>query len=214
MGNEFGDDLLTKCITPAVAANYRLKALNLSKTNVTDAAVDGLFKAIRHGNTLTDLALQGNSNLTGSFLATTVGPILAGKLPTVPEDAAVAKDTAKLIADKNKTLKALNTKRKKAGFSAEIPDYETPPSCVTGTTITNKSMKNIDISHNAALDAKQLAVFVSAVTIPVVDGTAIISTPKLVIAAKGATIPPDVKEMLLQEVKKGGEADSLASWRL
>ena len=140
------DDFLSS-VTPAISNNYRLKALNLSKNDFTDAAVNNFFIALRHGNSLQDVSFQG-CGLKGSFLSTSCGLLISGKLEATAEDGKVAKELAKVVGDKNKAIKALNGKRKKAGFTTEISDIVAPPSFVTGNTILNRSVASINLSYN------------------------------------------------------------------
>jgi hypothetical protein len=104
LGNEIGDGVLSKCITPVVANNYRLKALNLSKNSLTDSSVKELFLALRHRTNIVSISLQGN-DLTGSFLATSVGPVISGEYSATQEDEGAPKEITKIIGDKNKTIK-------------------------------------------------------------------------------------------------------------
>lgn len=146
VGSSLSDDFLNN-MTPAISGNYRLKALNLSKNNFSDEAVKNFFIALRHNNNLQEISFQ-KCGLNGSFLSNSCGSLMSGKFEATADDGKVAKDLAKIIGEKNKAIKALNGKRKKAGFQTDIAEIDATPSFVTGNTITNRSISTIDISYN------------------------------------------------------------------
>lgn len=85
VGNDLGDDFLTNYVIPVIPNNYRLRALNLSKNSLTDGPVGNLFMALRHRSNIVNISLQDNK-LTGSFLVSSVGPIIGGSLVATSED--------------------------------------------------------------------------------------------------------------------------------
>jgi len=214
MGNDIGDDTLTSCITPVLANNYRLKSLNLSKNSLTDSSVHGMFLALRHRTNIVNISVQ-NNNLTGSFLATSVGPVISGQYTAAPEDEGTIKEITKTIGDKNKVIKGVNGKRKKAGYS-ELSELTAPAACIAKnkdgkSVVLNRAIRCIDMSWNKEVTMTNIEKFLEGLAEPVEIADSEAAIEKLVMVTKGAldTWMKDLTNDVVNDFHKGS---ALVRW--
>ena len=162
-GNKFGDKI-TQEIIANIGKNFKLKCVNLADNDLTDAGAQGLLQSLRLNTNIKDISLAKN-NISGDFINTILGPILLGTESANGDDEAAVKASTKYVTDRNKQIKDLNKKRKKAGFS-ELLEYQLPGECITkrdgGLFIFNQSFNSFDISGNP-IEADQLHAFVESI---------------------------------------------------
>lgn len=146
-GNKLTDQLLQPAISQ-LNENYRISCLNISDNLLTDVSLIAMSNSIRFSGNIKKVSMAKN-NIQGSgllnFLAACVG---SSSLPT---DEASLKSLTKAIADKNKGVKDVNKKRKKAGLT-ELNEIGPLPELLhnieSKSWFANKSFEILDISNN------------------------------------------------------------------
>ena len=191
-GSLFGDELI-KSFNPSLANNFRLQCINLSENLLSDDTIISLLLAIKLNTNIKFISFRKN-NLDGSFLNAVLSPLLLGTLDSKVEDDNLVKANVKTIADKNKQLKDINKKRKKAGYP-ELPDIEIPSECITKkdgkSVILNRSFKSLDFSLNP-IDTKHFTNFYNSIKNSSSDIA--VSTSKLDLVCKRLNISESVLE--------------------
>jgi hypothetical protein len=119
-GNKLGD-VFAKKLAPAISSNLSLKSLNLSESGFGDEGVAAILSALKCNNAIERIAFR--KNVVDATALARLQALLLGSEP-LPEEDAYFKGLGKVIADKNKAIKEINKKRKKAGLAdlAEIPN--------------------------------------------------------------------------------------------
>lgn len=148
-GNKLTDPHLNK-IVGNLSNNQRLKGINLSENQLTDAFAQLLLNSLRYTHTLQALSLSGNLLSSTSLLSTLFG--LYTGLPITGSDEGTIKILTKSTGDKNKAVKEINKKRKKAGIPdaeeiSPLPDFI---KTIDGLKLfVNSSLKFADFSNNS-----------------------------------------------------------------
>jgi len=151
-GNGLGDDFcLDPSIYSALSGNYSLQSLSLADNGITDAGAAQMLKAARLSLGLRELCLAKNRLRGDTALFSAISDLLAGTGPVSAEDETTWKNAAKVVGDRNKALKDVNKKRKKAG-QVELPDVATPAERIAkvegGLAIANRTITALDLSFN------------------------------------------------------------------
>lgn len=128
----------------ALQNNYKLSAINLSANFLSDSSLEAVVQAVRLVGSYKGLSFAENP-VTAVGVKYLLSLFLGA--PSSSKDEADMKGITKSVTDKNKTLKDINKKRKKAGL-VEIPDYAPMPECVK--TVEGKAW--ICNYHIAAID--------------------------------------------------------------
>jgi hypothetical protein len=193
-GNNFKAELLNTVIS-SLSQNFKLVSLNLSNNLLTDETVRLFIKAVRCCTNI-KLVSFANNDIRGDCLAG-LAELLNGTEQS-GEDDATFKGNAKAIGEKNKLIKELNKKRKKAG----LPDVkEITPSLEVAIKrektlyLVNRTLKRVDLSGSAAMDAEKVRAFAQAVAdapagtpLPQAAATFQVETdPKLIVDCIGAS---------------------------
>jgi hypothetical protein len=167
-GNAFSDAFLAPII-PALGPNVKLTTLSLAENNLTDESGELLVAALRLNSTLTTVSLASN-NMTGGFLASLATFLIGTEL--LPEDDAALKANAKVLGDKNKAIKDVNKKRKKAG-TAELKELVAGPDCTVkrekSHLLLNRSLACLDLSKNPGFSAQLALSFAQAIATAPLD---------------------------------------------
>lgn len=146
-GNLLGDEFLISTAT-SLKSNCAIKAINLSDNMLSDTSIQELLRVVALHPTLSEIGLAKNCCSDG--LIVHLLSVLCG-FPATPDDEAVSKAFAKLIVDKNKAIKDINKKRKKAG-QPELAEFASPPERILKinghNTVLNHSLATIDLSMN------------------------------------------------------------------
>jgi hypothetical protein len=157
-GNDFTDEFMAPII-PALAQNFRLTGLNLSFNKLSDASFQIFVKAVRYCTNIKIVSFEANA-VTGSGLAV-LADLLNGTEVSTEDDAAI-KANGKVFGDKNKAIKELNKKRKKANQ----PELKEIPNILECTVkrektmyIANRTLKRVDISGCTGLQAAAVVAF-------------------------------------------------------
>lgn len=146
-GNNLSDAHLHKAVAN-ISGNQRLKAIALPNNQLTNEFALSLLNGLKLQHTLQGLSLAGN--------LLSVAPCLKQVLeyhagtPVNPADDASIKALTKAIGDKNKGIKDLNKKRKKAGLPDvdEIPALPEFVKTIDGQKLfVNSSLKFVDFSE-------------------------------------------------------------------
>jgi hypothetical protein len=155
-GNRLSDDILLKLV-PIITSNLRLNVLNLSDNTLTLRSILPFLMELKYSYVLRGLSLA--NNLIDDYQCIKYlfdwngGVILDGS-----EDAKI-KSLTKGVADKNKGLKDINKKRKKAGLK-EFEEFPSLPDFIKsmdGTKMfVNQSLKFFDISGIIANQTEDL----------------------------------------------------------
>jgi hypothetical protein len=161
-GNNFTPELMGSVLT-SLAQNFKLVSLNLANNLLTDESVRQFVKAVRCNTNIKYVSFAQN-RVTGDSLSA-LGDLLNGTEQS-PEDDAAVKANAKLIAERNKGIKELNKKRKKAN----LPDIkEITPSLEVAVKrektlyLVNRTLKRVDFSGNTEMGADKVLSFVQAI---------------------------------------------------
>lgn len=194
-GNNFTDDFLAPVIS-SLSQSFRVSTLNLANNKLTDQSLKLLLKAIRCTTNMRKVSFEANL-ITGESLSV-LGELFLGSEFNA-EDDATSKANGKLIAEKNKAIKATNAKRKKAGL-VELKEVTPSLECSAKKEKTlihaNRTLKLLDLSHNADLQIESVNALVNALT----DTPALANLPaaatqadsKLVIdLSSTVSVPPD-----------------------
>lgn len=177
--NNLTDDLV-KGFAPALTENYRLTGLNLSQNNLSDEAAAAVLQAIKFNPNYRVINLSDNV-ITGINTINTIANQFIGMLSTATEDGAIKANT-KALNDRNKAVKDVNKKRKKANLPEfnEFANFPEFTKAYEGKTqyFANRVVEYLDLTGNPlqSNDITSLA-------------TAISSLP--------ASILPDVKLKIL-----------------
>jgi len=186
-GNAFSDSFMA-AIIPALGPNVKLTTLNLAENALTDESGALLVAALRLNSSLRWVSLASN-RMTGGFLASMTSFLIGAEL--LPEDDAALKANAKVLDAKNKALKDVNKKRKKAG-AAELKDLAAGPDCTIKREKTlflvNRSLACLDLSKNTGLSAQLVAAFAQAIA----------AAPADLALSPAASRAEDAPPMLLQ----------------
>lgn len=147
-GNMLADKFLSK-VVPIISANQRLKGLSLSENQLTDEFTNSLLNGLRFSHSLQSLSLSGNSMVNSSTFSIWLGYQIG--IPATANDEATIKSMIKTIADKNKAVKELNKKRKKANLP-DVEEIASLPEFIKTLDVqklfVNSSLKFIDVSDN------------------------------------------------------------------
>lgn len=194
-GNNFTDEFCAPVLS-SLSQSFRLNTLNLANNKLTDQSLRVLLKAIRCTSNIRKVCLEANL-LTGESL-TVLGELFLGSEYSA-EDDATFKANGKLIAERNKVIKAANGKRKKAGL-VELKEITPSLECSVKKEKTllhaNRALRLLDLSHNADLQIEAVNALVAALT----DTPALANLPaaaseadaKLVIDLSSTVpVPPD-----------------------
>lgn len=131
---------------PSLIQSVYIRGLNLANNRITDIGLRSLINVLRCNISLEKISLKNNI-IEGSGLID-LSDIVFG-CPSTPEDDTSFKSISKNAADKNKTIKELNKKRKKAG-EVELEEISVPERIVkpskTESILINKQFKLLDIS--------------------------------------------------------------------
>jgi hypothetical protein len=149
-----GNEIITGAVS-ALSNNYKLRSLNLSDNLLTDDTVIELFKAIKLKTNINEVCFS-NNQLFGAFL-----PLLTQfftGVEVLPEDEATVKSNAKLLTEKNKAIKDMNKKRKKANLP-DVPECTPSGECITKgegkgakSVFCNRNFGMLDFSNNPGLE--------------------------------------------------------------
>lgn len=146
-GNNLTDENIA-ALVDTIKNNLRLSALNLSGNRLTDKTCSALLKALKLNTNMKEISFGGNP-ITGDCLQTLLDLVLG--TATTTEDDAEIKAGAKVVGDKNKAIKELNKKRKKAGWEREIKELVATTDCIvereSGNVAVNRSLRMLDFSH-------------------------------------------------------------------
>jgi hypothetical protein len=156
-GTNLSDEIVTG-FSPALTENFRLCGLNLSSNFITSDGCTNLLTAIKMNTSLRVLNFSENL-ITNPVSVTTIINQSFCSAPTGTEDG-IIKANMKIIAEKNKAIKEINKKRKKAGLAefAEIPALPDLMKAVEGKNwFVNRTLECVDLSANniTADDQKQ-----------------------------------------------------------
>lgn len=174
-GCKLTDEFITNIYSNLVN-HPSLTYLNLSDNSLTDAGINSILHALRYNQAIQFISLKHNL-CTGTCL-TSLGELLSGIIST-PDDDDAFKTLSKVIADKNKTNKDVNKKRKKAGLT----EYDEIPGLKESRIIkldkkgphylNNRTIRSIDLSWNAVATAHILAMAeIMSTNFPIIQAVA------------------------------------------
>lgn len=186
-GCRLGDDFVAHLL-PSLRGNFRLKALNLSENNLTDTVISTFFDLYRIVSNLREVNLSSNAldgdcflNLQKTFQYTEVRS----------DDEANFKSFMKNITEKNKKIKDLNKKRKKANLP-ELPELVPLNECIVKhegkNMIMNRSFIHLDLSYNP-LELPKVKGFIDFCS-TLVSAESTNTDIKLIVGLKGVEINP------------------------
>eukprot|EP01040_Poterioochromonas_malhamensis_P001350 gene1350-1431_t len=154
--NQLTDDII-KGFAPALTENYRLTTVNLSQNNLSDDAATAVLQAVKFNPNYRIIILSDNA-ISGSGVFNAVLTQYIGALNTPNEDAAIKANT-KSLNDRNKAVKDLNKKRKKANLLEfnEFPAFPEFTKAYEGKTqyFANRMLEYLDLTGNP-LEAAEL----------------------------------------------------------
>jgi hypothetical protein len=193
-GNNFKPELLNPVIS-SLSQNFKLVSLNLSNNLLTDETVRLFIKAVRCCTNI-KLVSFANNDIRGDCLAGLAE--LVNGTEQNGEDDATFKGNAKAIGEKNKAIKELNKKRKKAGQAdvKEItPSLDVAIKREKTLYLVNRTLKRVDLSGSAGMDAEKVRVFAQSIAdtpagtpLPQAAATFQVETdPKLIVDCSGSS---------------------------
>jgi hypothetical protein len=146
-------DEIVKGIASAFTENFRLTGLNLSGNNLSDETCSTLLTSIRCNPNYKAVNLS-NNNTDGTATAFAIINQYIGSVATGSEDGIIKANT-KTLTEKNKAIKDLNKKRKKAG-QPEFAEYPALPEFakqIDGKSwFFNRGMECIDLTSSPFSD--------------------------------------------------------------
>ena len=116
-GSKLGDAFLSNLFTAVCHSSIYLKALNLSDNCLTEDGLSRIFSSFRL-NTSIEMVNASNNQITDIAVDSLI-QLLFGSVVSA-DDEAIMKALAGKVADKNKSLKDVNKKRK--GSKPPLPD--------------------------------------------------------------------------------------------
>lgn len=161
-GNNFTSDFLAPIIT-SLSQNFKLIYLNLANNLLDDSSVLAFLKAIRCCTNIKYVSFASNQT-TGEHLSV-LAQLLNGTEQSAEDDATI-KANSKSVGDKNKAIKELNKKRKKAGQSdiREIPAVlDVAIKREKTMFLINRILKRLDFSNNALMKAECVEAFAQCI---------------------------------------------------
>jgi len=162
-GNSFTDDFIAPVLA-SLSQNFKLNLLNLSNNQLSDQSLRVFLKAVRCTTNVKTVSFESN-RITGESLSV-LGELFLGSDFTAEDDATVKANT-KLVGDRNKQIKEVNKKRKKANL-AELKELTPSLDCSVKKEKTlvhaNRSLQRLDLSNNPTLQVESLNALVQALT--------------------------------------------------
>lgn len=153
-GSKLGDKFILDSLTQ-LQGNLYLQTLNLADNQITDAAAVDLLSSLRMNPALKEISLAKNmlgSGGPGIFAAALAAIITGSGNPAGADEDNISKALVKAVADKNKSIKDINKKKK---LNPPIPELANPEPRifkVDGVNVLiNKTLTLFDLSHNADL---------------------------------------------------------------
>lgn len=160
----------------AIQSNHSLQSLNLSDNKLTEVSGAALLKLSNFHPSLRSLSIS--KNCCNDHFLDNVVHFICGNIANA-EDEQHLKGLLRSVTDKNKGLKDINKKRKKAGLP-EINEVNSPTERIVktakGNILINKTFLFLDISRNHYISSNALSSMIS--TLQMWDKT---KDPKLAI---------------------------------
>jgi hypothetical protein len=194
-GNKFGDGV-GALFEPALSTNLCIKSVNLSDNAMTDIGAATVLQNLRRNTSLLELSLARNciSFEPSDILYDQFLSLLFGSASTSDDDA-YFKALPKLIADRNKQLKDINKKRKKAGYT-EIEDVATPAEAILKIggqpRVVNRVLAFLDVSNNPQISSTTISALNAAATPMMAALLLAVPERRFVVKVKGAVLPADM----------------------
>lgn len=192
-GNNFNDDFIMPVLA-SLSQNFKLNLLNLSSNQLTDQSLRVFLKAVRCTTNIKTVSFESN-RIAGEALSV-LGELFLGSDFTAEDDATI-KGNSKLVGERNKQIKEVNKKRKKANIP-ELKEITPSLDCSVKKEKTlvhaNRSLQRLDLSNNPTLQVESLNALVQTL----VDTAPLAALPaaasgdvKLVVElAATAALPP------------------------
>lgn len=131
-----------------IYSNIMLEGLNLSGNHITDEGMKAIFNVLKVSPSIRHLSAVQNDCLGDCLMD--LAALLTGAEVT-PEEETAFKNIGKLVGDKNKAIKDVNKKRKKAG-QPELNEIMAPVERIANVEgvnyIANRALVSIDLSFN------------------------------------------------------------------
>lgn len=149
-GNLFTDEFIT-LMQPVLSNNVTIQSLSLSDNLLTDNGITRLFQILKVHSSIRHISLRKNT-CNGTCLEM-LAALITGT-PVTPEDDQILKTVVKIVAEKNKSIKEVNKKRKKLGQLdiEEVPGLLMEQRVVkldkSTTLVLNRNINTIDLSSN------------------------------------------------------------------
>jgi hypothetical protein len=153
-GCKFGNDVLAPALV-ALTTNVTIQSINLSDNNLSYPFGAELVKALRLNPFISTVSLAHNSFSDQSLMEILCLSFGMEASSAPAEDAALLKKLNAAVAEKNKNIKNVNKKRKKAGESelTEVPNIpDRQVQVVEGRSVAiNRTLRALDFSWNEGM---------------------------------------------------------------
>ena len=203
-GNKLGDNFVTK-LQPLLVSNLAIYSLNLCDNFLTKTGVLALFTALRLNPYIKSLSIAKNlldyTAGTGesSELVSSLAMLYTGSIAST-DDENHFKNIAKLITDRNKAIKEVNKKRKKAN-QTELAELATPDNRVFkvdgSNVLVNKGVDNIDLSYTKFVSNKDAIMeLLDTFEKKASTVTSVVGSMNLLFCVKGSTVDQTIADKI------------------
>jgi len=203
-GNKLGDNFVTK-LQPLLVSNLAIYSLNLCDNFLTKTGVLALFTALRLNPYIKSLSIAKNlldyTAGTGesSELVSSLAMLYTGSIAST-DDENHFKNIAKLITDRNKAIKEVNKKRKKANQN-EFAELATPDNRVFkvdgSNVLVNKGVDNIDLSYTKFVSNKDAIMeLLDTFEKKASTVTSVVGSMNLLFCVKGSTVDQTIVDKI------------------
>ena len=203
-GNKLGDSFISKLQT-LLASNLAICSLNLCDNFLTNTGVLALFTALRLNPYLKSLSIAKNlidnafASDEASDLTTALTMLYIGS-PASNEDDNHFKNVNKLIGDRNKAIKEVNKKRKKAN-QVEFSELSVPDNRIFkidgSSVLVNKCVDSVDLSYTQFVSTKDnLMGLLNKFEVKSNTITSVVGSMNLVFCVKGSVIDQSIHDKI------------------
>ncbi len=203
-GNKLGDSFISKLQT-LLASNLAIYSLNLCDNFLTNTGILALFAALRLNPYIKSLSIAKNlydyvpASGETSELMTALTMLYNGSAASNDDDNHF-KNINKLITDRNKAIKEVNKKRKKAN-QIEFNELLTPDNRIFkidgNNVLVNKYIDNIDLSYTKFVSTKDnLIELLNTFEAKANTVTSVVGSMNLVLCVKGCIIDQSIHDKI------------------
>jgi len=203
-GNKLGDGFISKLQT-MLASNLAVYSLNLCDNFLTNSGILTLFTALRLNPYIKSLSIAKNSldyvarSGESDELMTALTMLITGSTVST-EDENHFKNINKVIADRNKAIKEVNKKRKKAN-QIEFNELMTPDNRIFkidgNNMLVNKYVENIDLSYTKfASNSDNLMELLNNFERKSNTITSVVGSMNLIFCVKGCTVDQTIHDKI------------------